>query len=139
MAGFSKAFVIGGEGGYMGSDGINPIEMFILVGDADRQWLEPLYVNKTLTPIGKITKIIPHGPDDPEMLLDACLAFAPKYFMACPSLKEISQELRNETRLDFHIGNPDISEKWDRLRIEARGFYSELPVWSCNFTKIEIK
>ena len=77
MAGFSKSFILGGEGGVMEADGVNPISLFILVGDADRQWLEPVYVNKNIKPIGNIKVIIPPGPDDPRMLLDACQAFAP--------------------------------------------------------------
>ena len=40
MAGFNKVYYVGGLGGFMGADGINPICFEIWVGDADRQWLE---------------------------------------------------------------------------------------------------
>ena len=30
----------------MGADGVNPIEFLVLVGDADRQWLEPQYFDR---------------------------------------------------------------------------------------------
>ncbi len=44
MAGFSKIYAIGGQGGYMGADGVNPMEMPLMVGDASRQWLEQRYL-----------------------------------------------------------------------------------------------
>lgn len=34
MAGFSRMYCIGGLGGFMGADGINPLNALILVGDA---------------------------------------------------------------------------------------------------------
>lgn len=46
MAGYSKIYCIGGEGGFLGADGMNPIDFQILVGDADRQWLEVRYFNR---------------------------------------------------------------------------------------------
>lgn len=64
MAGFSKIYCLGGLGGFMGADGINPIGGQILIGDADRQWLEPRYFDKKLKPIGKINIIVPESPND---------------------------------------------------------------------------
>lgn len=46
MAGYSKLYVVGGLGGHMGADGVNPIEFLVLVGDAGRQWLEPHYFDR---------------------------------------------------------------------------------------------
>ena len=66
MAGYSKFYVVGGEGGFMGSDGVNPIEILILVGDAGRQWLEPHYFDASIRPIGRIQLIVPAGPDDTD-------------------------------------------------------------------------
>ena len=43
MAGYSKIYCIGGEGGFIGVDGINPIDIQILVSDVHRQWLEVHY------------------------------------------------------------------------------------------------
>ncbi len=136
MAGYSKAFVVGGEGGYMGSDGVNPIDMFILVGDADRQWLEPIYVRRKGKPLGRIKSIIPAMPDDPMMVLDACLAFMPDYFSDCPSLPAISERLIGEKRIDLHLGTPNITMDWIRLREEAKNLFAKLPVWACDFTRI---
>ena len=43
MAGFSKIYIIGGSGGFLGSDGVNPIIVQILVGRSDGEWLEVNY------------------------------------------------------------------------------------------------
>ena len=45
MAGFFRLYVVGGLGGFMGADGVNPIEFMILAGHSSRQWLEPHYFN----------------------------------------------------------------------------------------------
>ena len=78
MAGYSKLYVIGGQGGGMGADGVNPIEFLVLIGDADRQWLEPHYVDRSIKPIAKLRAIVPVRPDQPDSLLDACIAFCPR-------------------------------------------------------------
>lgn len=49
MAGYSKLYVVGGLGGFMGADGVNPIDFLVLVGDADRQWFEPHYFDRSLS------------------------------------------------------------------------------------------
>ncbi len=41
MSGFSRFYVFGGAGGFMGADGVDPVAFMIFVGDGDRQWLEP--------------------------------------------------------------------------------------------------
>ena len=136
MAGFSKSFILGGEGGFMGADGANPISLFILVGDADRQWLQPVYVNKNIKPMGRVGVIIHPGPDDPRMLLDACLAFAPELFLECPSLTPLMVKLKGYKRLDFDLDEPDIAEEWDRLRQEARPIFQRFSLWECDFKKL---
>lgn len=44
MAGYSRAYWIGEPGGFEGADGMNPILVEILVGDADRQWWEAAWM-----------------------------------------------------------------------------------------------
>ena len=89
MAGFSRLYVIGGLGGFMGADGVNPIEAMVLIGDSDRQWLEARHFDTSITPIGAVRLIVPAGPDVPDFLLDACIAFFPRYFESCRSLAEV--------------------------------------------------
>ena len=129
MAGFSKLYVIGGLGGFQGADGVNPILMQIWVGDSDRQWLEPHYIDSSIKPLGAIKTLIPKGPDDPCSLLDACIAFFPKHFKRCPSLAEAALLLEDATRLDFDLDKPNIPVIWGTLREEARPYFNRLHIF----------
>jgi hypothetical protein len=132
MAGYSKLYVIGGLGGFMGADGVNPIEFLVLVGGADRQWLEPHYFDPSIRPIGRLRVIVPTGPDHPDALLDACIAFCPRYFRSCPSLTEVESALREADRLDFHARLQEIPAAWSRLRDEARPLLDSMNIWSAD-------
>jgi hypothetical protein len=136
MAGFSRLYCIGGLGGFMGADGINPITLQILVGDADRQWLEPHYFDKSIKPIGKIRAIVPEGPEHSNMLIDACIAFAPTYFNKCPTLSTIEQQLKGFTRLDFNIGLDKIPNEWADLRKEAEPFFRSLNIFEAELKQM---
>jgi hypothetical protein len=132
-------YVIGGEGGFMGADGVNPIEFLVLVGDADRQWLEPKYFDKSIKPIGKLRVIVPAGPDQLDSLLDACIAFCPRHFSECPSLGEVQSALRDAQRLDFDARPQEIPTAWARLREEARPIFADMNIWRADFVAIERK
>lgn len=127
MAGFSKLYVIGGLGGFQGADGVNPILMQIWVGDGDRQWLEPHYIDHSIKPLGAIKTLVPERPDDPRSLLDACIAFFPRHFQKCASLAEAAILLRDATRLDFDRSNVPVI--WPRLRDEARPHFERLHIF----------
>ena len=134
MAGISKIYCIGGEGGFLGSDGMNPIDFQILVGDANRQWLEVQYFNKDIRPIGRVRVIIPKGPDHPDALIDACLAFFPEYFESCPSLAQVVEALGNVPRIDFHLdGEPS---GWAQLRKEAKPLFKYLVIYKTELQKV---
>ena len=53
MAGFSKIYLVGREGGFQGADGINEVALQIWVGDASRQWLEPHYFEAEARPLAE--------------------------------------------------------------------------------------
>ena len=134
MAGISKIYCIGGEGGFLGGDGMNPIDFQILVGDADRQWLEVRYFSRGIRPMGKVKVIIPAGPDHPDALIDACLAFFPEYFESCPSLKQVVEALEDVSRIDFHLdGEPS---GWAQLREEAKSPFKHLIIYEAKLNKI---
>ena len=120
----------------MGADGVNPIEFLVLVGDADRQWLEPHYFDMSIKPMGKLKVIVPEGPDQPDSLLDACIAFCPRHFRGCPSLTEVESELRDMNRLDFDARPQDIPTAWVSLREEARKLFSEMGIWQADLSRI---
>ena len=138
MAGYSKLYCIGGTGGFMGSDGINPIIFQILVGDADRQWLEPHYFDTSISPIGRISAIIPEGPYHPNSLIDACIAFAPRYFERCPALARVKYELNAYEGLDFHMGTDEIPDAWYDLRKQALHYFKRLVIFEANLTRVDL-
>jgi hypothetical protein len=41
MAGFHKLYVVGGDGGFMGADNVNPIDYILAVGTFDRPSSSP--------------------------------------------------------------------------------------------------
>ena len=129
MAGISKLYVIGGLGGFQGADAANPIQIQIWVGDADRQWLEPHYIDRSIKPLGAIRSIVPEKPDDPVALLDACIVFFPKHFEQCPSLAKAAVSLEGVTHLDFDQGKKTIPTIWPKLREEARPYFKRLHIF----------
>jgi hypothetical protein len=134
MAGYSKIYCIGGEGGFLGADGMNPIDFQILVGDADRQWLEVRYFNRGIRPMGRVRVIIPAGPDHPNALIDACLAFFPEFFESCPALTRVVEGIGNISRIDFHLdGEPS---GWAQLREEARSLFKHLIIYEAELNKV---
>jgi len=137
VAGFSRLFVIGGQGGFMGADGVNPIEFLVLVGDAGRQWLEPHYFDNSIKPIGKLRVIVPAGPNHPDSLIDACIAFCPRYFEECQSLVEVLSALRDTERLDFDLYPHEIPGAWATLREEARPIFEQMNIWRADLVPME--
>jgi len=133
MAGFSKIYCIGKAGGYLGSDGINRIQLQILVGDADRQWMECHYFDSSIKPIGNLKAIVPSSPDSPDSLLDACITFFPAHFVKCLSLKAIVDQLKDATRLDLNINEPS---GWPRLRSEAKEAFASLGIWQAKLEQL---
>lgn len=121
----------------MGADGVNPIEFLVLVGDADRQWLEPHYFDRSIMPIGALRVIVPVGPDHPDSLLDACIAFCPRHFRSCPSLMEVESALRDADRLDFDARPQEIPAAWARLREEARPLLAAMSIWQADLVLLE--
>ena len=119
------------------------ILMVIFRGDGGRIWYEPHYLDKSIKPIGGIAVTVPNGPEDPNQLLDALIAFAPKFFENCPSLKVVKNKLADKKRLDFDLGKDDIPESWDELRKESRSVIEQgikvdngiLGIYSTNFEK----
>lgn len=122
----------------MGADGINPILFQILVGDADRQWLEAHYFDKSIKPLGEIKVIVPARPDDENSLLDACLAFYPQHFADCLLLPEVEKKVKKLTRLDFHLGMDKVPEEWHKLRKEAEPMFKQLNVFEAHLKRMEL-
>ena len=78
--------------------------------------------------------IIPTGPDHPDALIDACLAFFPEYFESCPSLVQVVEALGNVSRIDFHLdGEPS---GWAQLREEARPLFKYLVIYKTELQNV---
>jgi len=92
----------------------------ILQGEGDRQWLQCLYIDRKFTPLSKISRIIPCGPNDKNALLDACLAFVPEFFESCESLNEVKSNLPDTDMLEEKR-----PEGWEKLREEARTIFEK--------------
>jgi hypothetical protein len=137
MAGYSTIYVFGCPGGFMGADGVNPIRFMVLVGDADRQWLEPCYIDRSIRPIGRIRVVVPAAPNHADALLDACIAFSPMDFRSCPSLGEVEEQLRDAEHLDFHARPHEIPSAWARLREEARPLFAAMHIWRADLVPIQ--
>lgn len=138
LAGFSKLYVIGGLGGFQGADGVNPIRLQIWVGDADRQWLEPHYVDASIRPLGSVRTIVPDRPDDPSGLINACIVFFPGHFEQCPSLSVVRGQLQTATRLDFNLGKDEVPKEWTELRKEAWPFFKKLTIFEAVLSPLQV-
>jgi hypothetical protein len=134
MAGFTKIYCIGGLGGYMGADGINPMLVQIWQGDADKQWFEPHYFQNDLKPIGNVRKIIPAAPYQEDNLLDACIAFCAAAFEHCPSMPGVTKALGDTNMINFfRDGEP---QGWGQLREEARSAFKKLNIWTAELERV---
>ena len=125
MAGYSEFYVIGG----FSNDGVNPIEMMILVGNSSRQWYTPHYFDASIKPLGSLDTLIPQAPSAEINLLDACIAFYPQKFAACPSLKIVEAAVKDKSRLDFDQSQGHTPNGWNELREEARPYFAEMHIW----------
>jgi hypothetical protein len=145
MAGFSRMYVIGGLGGFEGADGINPIQLQIWVGNANRQWWQPHYVDRSIGRLSRIRSIVPSEPDHPDALLDACIVFHPHHFTDCPTLGYLMPLLKRVGKvLDFEHPSEDpsikeIYELWPQLREEAWPRFRELNIFEAAFRAVSIQ
>jgi len=135
---YSKLYFVVGDEGYHG-DGKNTISLEILQGEGNRRWLEPHYFDDRLKPIGEIKTMTPEGPDDPNSLIDACIAFAPKYFEGCPSLEEIKQSMKSFKHLDFDLDKEKIPQLWGKLRDEAKPIFKKLKIFKPSLAELDEK
>lgn len=133
MAGYSKIYCVGEEG----FDGLNPILFQILVGDADRQWLEVNYIHGEANPLKGVTNMVPNSPNDRAALLDACILFYPSYFSGCPSFSKVVEQMKPNHNFDFN-GSPElIPAAWEDLRTEARPLFEKLSIFSALLKKVQ--
>ena len=137
MTGFSKAYFIGNAGGFMGADGLARPFVQILQGEADRRWLEAIYQDDAMSPVGNVKSMVPAGPDDPLALLDAAIVFLPRLFEQCPSFNAVAAQLEGITLLDFNLGQ-SVPSEWAQLRQEALPIFHRLNVWEADLRQVDV-
>jgi hypothetical protein len=128
MAGYSRIYCIGDLGGFQGSDGINRILVQIWQGEGNRQCFEARYFEGSARPLGTVRTVVPAAPDHPDNLLDACIAFLPEAFKACPSLGAVRADLDGVDMLDFDA-RKGVPAGWKALREEARAAFEDLVIF----------
>lgn len=139
MAGYRTIYVFGGEGGFQGADGVNPIDLQIWVGEGNRRGLEAKPFGRTIRALGQVRVITPLAPDHPDALLDACIAFHADAFATCPSLVEVERDLGEATRLDFDLGSKQVPKAWAALREEARPIFEAMPKWVARLEPVGVR
>jgi hypothetical protein len=133
MAGY-KLYVVGGAGGFMGADGVNPIDYILAVGTSDRMWFE-VRDYRPRTQIGAVQVTVPAGPNDANALIDAVLAFDLGRFADCPSFADVRDQLQGVERLDFDRGL-NIPTAWAKLREEARPIFARMGIWEADLREV---
>jgi len=96
----------------------------IFLDGSDRMWLKAKYFDISIKPIGKIKILIPNGPFDPDMILEALLVFAPVIFESCPTIKIIKDKLKDKQKLQLD-GSEVIPTEWNILLQEAKMFFNK--------------
>ena len=132
MAGFYKIYMVGGSGGFMGADGINPIALQILIGTSSREWLEPNYFDKDLSSISGITRMVPKSPTNDENIIDGLIIFAPQLFEeSCDLLKDAHMyfDKLGKKRIDMSKHEPAF---WNDLVIQAKPKFENLKLFRAN-------
>ena len=134
MAGYSEMYVLGGQGGFMGADGVNPIEMLVLVGNADRMWLEPHYFDPALGEGSGVRAGRPQRPQGPKYAggHPDCLRSVAIHLM--PRVRFRRRGVSKPwDRIDFDQSPESIPAGWEQLREQARPIADALNIWFAAF------
>ena len=132
MAGFIKIYMVGGSGGFLGSDGINPIALQVLIGTSSREWLEPNYFDKNFSSLSGITHMVPKSPTNDENIIDGLIIFAPQLFEeSCDLLKDAQMHFDklDKKRIDMSKDQPTF---WDDLVSQAKPKFKNLKLYRAN-------
>lgn len=137
MASYSRIYIVYPPADFTDREGRRGGVLQIWVGDGNRQWLEAHWIGTSHPPIARIKAIVPAGPDHPDSLIDACIAFFPDFFRGCPSLTEAELVLNDADRLDFDLGQFNVPLIWTKLREEARPFLAKFSILRGDLEPVE--
>lgn len=122
MAGFDKSVFFG----HATYDGINGITMELWRGVSSRMWFEAARGFKRRAQ--RVEVIVPKGPNDPDMLLDAAMAFCPKVFQDVPGYTRMYESLEPRSYLDFDM-DEGVPADWAAIRELARPVFRQLTIY----------
>ena len=138
MAGYKRIYIFGGQGGFQGVDGVNPLIMQIWVGVSDGKWFEAHYFSDDLKPISNIKILYPSAGNEREDLLEACIIFAPKFFNKMKSIDLVQSHFKNhsEKSLNLRKNKPVF---WNDVLSEAMPIFEELNLFKSDIIGIDRK
>ncbi|WP_298672748.1 hypothetical protein [uncultured Megasphaera sp.] len=130
MAGFDKAFMFG----HATYDGVQGITMELWRGISSRMWFEPAtgFKKKCI----KVRSMVPSGPDDPDMVLDAAMAFCPWAFASVPEYQSMYNRMETELLLDFNL-HRGIPEEWARVRELVRPIFNKMTIYHADIKPLQ--
>ena len=130
MAGFDKSVFFG----HATYDGINGITMELWRGVSSRMWFEAARGFKRRAQ--RVEVIVPKGPNDPDMLLDAAMAFCPKVFQDVPGYTRMYESLEPRSYLDFDM-DEGVPADWAAIRELARPVFRQLTTYEADIRPLQ--
>ena len=130
MAGFDKSVFFG----HATYDGINGITMELWRGVSSRMWFEAARGFKRRAQ--RVEVIVPKGPNDPDMLLDAAMAFCPKVFQDVPGYTRMYESLEPRSYLDFDM-DEGVTADLAAIRELARPVFRQLTIYEADIRPLQ--
>lgn len=130
MAGFDKSVFFG----HATYDGINGITMELWRGVSSRMWFEAARGFKRRAQ--RVEVIVPKGQNDPDMLLDAAMAFCPKVFQDVPGYTRMYESLEPRSYLDFDM-DEGVPADWAAIRELARPVFRQLTIYEADIRPLQ--
>ena len=130
MAGFDKSVFFG----HATYDGINGITMELWRGVSSRMWFEAARGFKRRAQ--RVEVIVPQGPNDPDMLLAAAMAFCPKVFQDVPGYTRMYESLEPRSYLDFDM-DEGVPADWAAIRELARPVFRQLTIYEADIRPLQ--
>lgn len=121
---YTEVFVINIPSDSEFSDYSSGPALSIFRGDGSRISLKVFYLAEELKSIDRDI-VIPSGPDDPDMILDATIWFFPQWFRSCKNYAKVAKEIGDKRFLDLDFNMPS---NWKELRKESRQLFAKLEV-----------
>ena len=135
MAGFNQIIIVGMPGGFQGTDGVNRIDLLMLIGNSGRQWIELLENRFSNNPISNVKRIVPSAPDQKNSILDAIVLFCPELFSENILYTDFVNQLNDIEFIDFEA-DKNVPKDWETYRSSFIPIVKELDIYCGNFERV---